>query len=230
MRSEIDLMRQLLDTPCKNIVSYVDDYEDDSCISLFIEYFETNLQDVIQERKASGGHFSDQEICDILLHVAEGLQFFHNLPVPILHRDIKSDNVFINGKGRSRILKIGDLGECKPLPDSVNYISVAGTAGYMDASILQRHPVSVMADIFSLGMLMFELLSLERPYYDARDRFERNQRVIDGVLPVLPVTAMDIDKRDSELVRLYFSMIGKTSSRPSAGDIVTILGKLLLKF
>ena len=43
-------------------------------------------------------------------------------------------------------MKIGDLGECKKLTESINYISIAGTPGFMDASILQKSPVSVLAD------------------------------------------------------------------------------------
>ena len=74
------------------------------------------------------------------------MNYLHTLPIPILHRDIKSDNIFVEGEGKDRMMKIGDLGECKKLSESINYVSIAGTPGFMDASILQKTPVTVLAD------------------------------------------------------------------------------------
>tara|TARA_R110002050_G_scaffold189394_3_gene323960 strand:- start:335 stop:580 length:246 start_codon:yes stop_codon:yes gene_type:complete len=58
---------------------------------------------------------------------------------------------------------------------------------------------SLLPVVFSLGMLMFELLSLERPYFDAKDRFERNQFVIDGVRPKFPRDCAGLESRYIEI-------------------------------
>tara|TARA_R110002050_G_scaffold189394_3_gene323961 strand:- start:676 stop:1263 length:588 start_codon:yes stop_codon:yes gene_type:complete len=151
MRSEIEMMRQVTQMSCPYIVKYVDDEEDAESISVFMEYFSLSLRDLILTRKSRREAFSDREIVHFMVSVAKGLEFLHNLPVPILHRDIKSDNIFLDTERSDCIVKIGDLGECALLNDEINYLSVAGTPGFMDASILQKNPVSVLAD----GMRLF---------------------------------------------------------------------------
>jgi hypothetical protein len=64
--------------------------------------------------------------------------------------------------------------------------------------------MNLFLTVFSLGMLMFELLSLERPYFDAVDRFEANEKVLNGVRPTFPKNCPGIDER--------FVLIDKTEA------------------
>ena len=72
MRAEIELMQQLTSLSCPYIVKYIDDDEDDDSISLYMEYFESSLHDLIKGKKAKGKPFSDLRICEYILQVAEG--------------------------------------------------------------------------------------------------------------------------------------------------------------
>lgn len=95
--------------------------------------------------------------------ILKGLEYLHSQePNPILHRDIKSENVFINSN-EGEIL-IGDLGLATFLTDNFSG-SVLGTPEYMAPEIFDgKYDFSV--DIYALGMTMLELATLEPPYYE----------------------------------------------------------------
>ena len=78
MRAEIELMQQLTNLSCPYIVKYVDDDEDENSISLYMEYFEYSLNDLIKRKKANGKPFSDIRICDYVLQIAEGYFIFYS--------------------------------------------------------------------------------------------------------------------------------------------------------
>lgn len=100
-------------------------------------------------------------------------------------------------------------------------------------------------------MLLFELLSLERPYYDLKDRFQRNQCVIDGVRPKFPPDCRGLNDRcatalhgaivcggsislgnlrarcrDPRIIQLFMDMTGKTAMRPDADAVLRRLSEL----
>ena len=151
----------------------------------------------------------------------------------MLHRDIKSDNIFVEGEGKERVMKIGDLGECARLSEDVNVLPIAGTPGFIDASILQKQPATLFADglssslffslilflifflfsVFSLGMVMFELLSLQRPFFDAKNRFEIEKRILQGLRPKFPEDCPGLSDRYFSLSLYslsFFSQVKKT--------------------
>lgn len=89
--------------------------------------------------------------------VAEGLAFTHDAKV--LHRDVKPANVFLTEQGRA---KLGDFGTGSFMTDSSD--ERVGTAFYMAPELFEGQPSSVASDVYSLGVLAFEVLTGERPF------------------------------------------------------------------
>ena len=118
------------------------------------------LRQVVQS-----GKLSPREALQIVMQICEALQFAHDEGV--VHRDIKPENILIDQKGR---VKIADFGIAKILDQAPEDISltgakdVVGTAHYMAPEQLE-HPQAVdhRADIFSLGVVFYELLTGELP-------------------------------------------------------------------
>jgi hypothetical protein len=75
MRKEIELLRQLTSLACPYVVRYVDDDEDVDAISLYTEYFEKSLFELIQKKKQQGKAFSDLKICEYITQIAQGWAF-----------------------------------------------------------------------------------------------------------------------------------------------------------
>lgn len=89
--------------------------------------------------------------------VAEGLAFAHGAKV--LHRDVKPANVFLTDDGRA---KLGDFGTGSFMTESTD--ERVGTAFYMAPELFEGHPSSLASDVYSLGVLAFEVLTGERPF------------------------------------------------------------------
>ena len=96
--------------------------------------------------------------------VAVGLAYTHDAKV--LHRDVKPANVFLSDAGRA---KLGDYGTGAFMAEESG--DRVGTAFYMAPEIFEGAPASVRSDVYSLGVLAFEVLTGERPFtgetYDA---------------------------------------------------------------
>ncbi|KAG1365634.1 putative serine/threonine-protein kinase WNK5 [Cocos nucifera] len=95
--------------------------------------------------------------CQIL----HGLTYLHGHDPPVIHRDLKCDNIFVNGHLGQ--VKIGDLGLAAVLRGSQSAHSVIGTPEFM-APELYEEDYNELVDIYSFGMCVLEMLSSEYPY------------------------------------------------------------------
>jgi WNK lysine deficient protein kinase len=98
--------------------------------------------------------------------ILKGLKYLHSeIDPPIVHRDIKCDNIFIDPSQRS--VKIGDLGfSC--ILKSTYAKSFAGTKEFMAPEVIQGK-YTVLADIYSLGLCILEMVTNEKPYKECEN-------------------------------------------------------------
>lgn len=101
----------------------------------------------------------------------------------ILHRDLKSQNIFITASGR---IKLGDFGIAKVLSKTTdNAKSIVGTPYYLSPEIVENKPYNFKSDIWSLGVLLYEMCSLKPPF-DASSLHFLALKIVRGVYPSLP--------------------------------------------
>ena len=93
--------------------------------------------------------------------IAAGMAYLHNHK--IIHRDLKSPNVLI---GRKEIVKISDFGTSREWNEISTRMTFAGTVAWMAPEIIRNEPCSEKVDIWSYGVVLWELLSGEIPYKD----------------------------------------------------------------
>lgn len=93
--------------------------------------------------------------------ILHGLVYLHGHDPPVIHRDIKCDNIFVNGHLGQ--VKIGDLGLAAVLRRHQSAHSVIGTPEFM-APELYEEEYNELVDIYSFGMCMLEMLTAEYPY------------------------------------------------------------------
>ena len=198
-----------------------------------------SLQSLLDRR----GHLSRDESLDFALQILVGLDTAHALGV--VHRDLKPDNVFVTPTPGGPLLKLIDFGIAK-LRESHEFKKeltsagvVMGTPEYMaPEQLYAAHEVDARADIYSLGVMLFEMLSGTRPA-DGDDVERIVGRVLTGevkrlgtLMPDLPPglvqtieTAMhpDRDARfpSADALRLALTPFAGTLSR--AGELARVM-------
>ncbi len=126
---------------------------------LFIsmEFVEGHTLKKIAEKESP----SIKRILDIAIHVSEGLNAAHRKG--IVHRDIKSDNIMVTQDGQVKIMDFG-LARVEGVEHLTETGSTLGTAAYMSPEQAQGEEVDQRSDIFSFGVVLYELLTGRLPF------------------------------------------------------------------
>jgi serine/threonine-protein kinase len=124
-------------------------------------------------RELLGAPLTPRKAVEYALEIARGLSAAHGKG--IVHRDLKPENVFVTKDGRIKILDFGVAKLRQPSSGSLGTKvstftltepgSVMGTVGYMSPEQVQGRPVDAGSDLFSLGVVLYEMLSGKRPFH-----------------------------------------------------------------
>ncbi|XP_043725003.1 probable serine/threonine-protein kinase WNK5 [Telopea speciosissima] len=112
--------------------------------------------------------------------ILRGLVYLHGNDPPVIHRDLKCDNIFVNGHLGQ--VKIGDLGLAAILRGSQPAHSVIGTPEFM-APELYEEEYNELVDVYSFGMCVLEMLTGEYPYSECCNPAQIYKKVTSGKLP-----------------------------------------------
>ncbi len=141
-----------------NIVEMYDVGEDDGQYYIVMEYVDgKTLKQVLKQR----GHLSVTEVVDIMLQVTDGMAHAHD--AYIIHRDIKPQNIMMLSNG---MIKITDFGVATALNSTqlTQTNSVMGTVHYLPPEQANGKGSTIRSDIYSMGIMMYELLTGLVPY------------------------------------------------------------------
>ncbi len=103
------------------------------------------------------GHFASDKAVEISRQICYGLQAIHN--AGILHRDLKPANIIIDSQGKTRITDFGIAGLEKDVQGAESRI---GTPAYMSPEQIAGKEVTTQSDIYSLGLLLYEIFTGEQ--------------------------------------------------------------------
>jgi serine/threonine protein kinase len=142
-----------------NIVTILDRGEDEGRQFLVFELVEgRTLAELLQEE---GGRLPVRRALEIAIQVARGLGFAHEHG--LVHRDVKPQNVILNGDGRAKVTDFG-IARSLEVQGVTQSGAVLGTSNYIAPEQASGRPVDRTTDVYSLGVVLFELLTGEVPF------------------------------------------------------------------
>ena len=197
----------------KNIISYKEAFfdENDSSLDIVMEYADKgDLFQLITEHKKTKIHFNEDEIWNTLIQLLNGLKSLHALN--ILHRDLKSANVFLFKGG---IVKLGDLNVSKVTRKGMGYTQT-GTPYYASPEVWKDKPYNSKSDIWSLGCVIYEMCALNPPF-KAQNMEDLFKKVIRGYYPDI---SNKYSKDLSEIIKLMIQI--EVGARPSCDELLNM--------
>ncbi|KAI3989848.1 hypothetical protein MKX01_040818 [Papaver californicum] len=120
-----------------------------------------------------------------------GLDYLHSHSPPIIHRDVKCDNIFINGNHGE--VKIGDLG-LATIMEQASLHSVLGTPEFMAPEIYDED-YNELVDIYSFCMCMLEMITNECPYSECTNCPQIYKKVVNRIMPAALAKVKDLETK-----------------------------------
>ncbi|NWX82176.1 NEK1 kinase, partial [Nothoprocta pentlandii] len=204
-----------------NIVLYRESFEENGCLYIVMDYCEGG--DLFKKINAQKGIlFSEDQILDWFVQICLALKHIHDRK--ILHRDIKSQNIFLTKDGT---VQLGDFGIARVLNSTVELARTCiGTPYYLSPEICQNKPYNNKSDIWALGCVLYEMCTLKHAF-EAGNMKNLVLKIISGSFP--PVSMhYSYDLRN--LLSQLFKM--NPRDRPSVNSILekNFIAKRIEKF
>ncbi|ONK55616.1 uncharacterized protein A4U43_UnF980 [Asparagus officinalis] len=173
--SEVHLLKSVRH---ENIMKFYNSWVDDQSktINIITELFTSGS---LRQYRVKHKKVDLKAIKNWARQILRGLAYLHSHDPPILHRDLKCDNIFVNGNHGE--VKIGDLGLATVMQQPTAR-SVIGTPEFM-APELYEEEYNELVDVYSFGMCMLEMATFEYPYSECRNAAQIYKKVTSGIKP-----------------------------------------------
>ncbi|XP_070588760.1 serine/threonine-protein kinase PAK 5 isoform X4 [Erythrolamprus reginae] len=217
---KMDLRKQQRRELLFNEVVIMRDYHHENVVDMYNSYLVGDELWVVMEFLEGGAltdivthtRMNEEQIATVCLSVLRALSYLHNQGV--IHRDIKSDSILLTSDGR---IKLSDFGFCAQVSKDVpKRKSLVGTPYWMAPEVISRLPYGTEVDIWSLGIMVIEMIDGEPPYFN-EPPLQAMRRIRDNV----PPRVKDLHKVSSVLRGfLDLMLVREPSQRGSAQELL----------
>ena len=204
----------------ENVLEVIESGEDEHGPFLAMQYVEgCSLAELFAAVKRMDEEFPLQICLDLIRQIANGLHAIHEQVggLLVVHRDVSPQNVLVDFAG---VVRIADFGIAKRLDAQTADTSTGvlkGKVGYMAPEQLRFETPDRRADLFALGVVLWELLAGRRLYHGS-DGSEGARRILKEPPPDI---ADEREDTPAEIVQLLFELLAKTpNARPPSADVV----------
>ena len=148
----------------QNIIKFFEVFESNKpkhMVNIVTEYADGgDLSEKIKEKKNENNNFTESEILDYFTQICLAIKHIHEKK--IIHRDLKSGNIFLTKNG---LVKLGDFGIAKRFQKTMDKAKTfIGTPYYLSPEIINGKPYDSKSDIWSLGVLLYEMMTFKMPF------------------------------------------------------------------
>jgi len=205
-RRECSVLREMRHP---NIISFVDSFERGTRLYIVMDFADGG--DLANKLAAQRGKLlPEQQVIDWFVQLCLAMKHVHDRK--ILHRDLKTQNIFLT---KDNMIKLGDFGIAKVLKNTRDLARTQiGTPYYFSPEICDGKPYNNKSDVWSLGVVLYEMLTLKHPF-DGRSMQQLVVKICRGnYRPVNPKYSQDVQKLMKSMMNL------SQSKRPSVNGIL----------
>lgn len=206
----VNEVRLLVSINHPNVIRYHQAFTNGTKLCVIMEYAPYgDLKNLIDKALKCKSYFPEELVWKIFLQMCYGLSDLHNNK--IVHRDIKPANVFL---GANEVLKIGDLGIAKVLKTVDFARTQIGTPAYMAPEVWQGRPYTYSSDLWSLGCVLYELMTLKVPINGTSIQ-DLKRKVISG-----KYTPVSSGRYSAELINICHSLLSLDPNRRPNSEVI----------
>ena len=188
-----------------NIVSVFDIGKSDNSFFIVMEFVDgTNLKKIIETLRVKGESFPLKDVLYIAMETCRGLSYAHELvdddghPVDLVHRDVSPPNILISKRGEVKVTDFG-LAKARTQLERTDPGVVKGKFSYLSPEVATGQDVDERADIFALGVCVWEMLAGRRLFLGDTD-YETVQAVSNANVPSLVGVHPEVDPQIEGLI------------------------------
>jgi len=195
----------------KYVVKYLESFVLNNNLNIVMEYCDGgDLSLYLKENIKTGKFLPEEKIWKIFIQICLGINYIHSKN--ILHRDLKTMNIFLMKDERVRI---GDLGVARVLNQNSFAKTFVGTPYYLSPEICEEKPYNEKSDMWALGCILYEMATYKHPFNAS------NQGAL--IIKILTGTYEQINNKDysNDLKRMVSKLLEKIYlKRPSIKEIL----------
>eukprot|EP01012_Entosiphon_sulcatum_P031746 TRINITY_DN40452_c0_g1_i1.p1 TRINITY_DN40452_c0_g1~~TRINITY_DN40452_c0_g1_i1.p1 ORF type:complete len:505 (+),score=106.77 TRINITY_DN40452_c0_g1_i1:64-1578(+) len=182
-------IRVLASVEHPNITRYIESFQEGGTLSIVLEYADGgDLHERIKRQQMAGARgagagvgFPENVVRNWFVQICLAMQHLHSRK--ILHRDLKTRNVFLMANGQ---IKLGDFGLSTVLNNTMALANtLCGTPYYFSPELCRNKPYNSKSDVWALGCIVYELCTLQHAF-EAKNMKMLMQKIVKGTYPPIP--------------------------------------------
>ena len=194
VKTEIETMK-IANHP--NVIKLLDVFENEKMIYIIMEYCEGgDLFSYIEKRNFI---IKEERAAQIIQQLSTAVYFLHEYG--IVHRDLKPENILLITKGENSKIKLADFGVSKILGPNEQCTESFGTISYVAPEVLQSKPYNKSVDLWSVGVIIYLLLSGFLPFDDENSESEIIKQTIENEVTFDSSVWENISQEAKDLIR-----------------------------
>ncbi|KAL3814721.1 hypothetical protein ACJIZ3_015989 [Penstemon smallii] len=214
LTNELLVMRRIVEdvSPHPNVIHLYDVCEDKGGVHLILELCSGGE---LFDRIVAQARYNEAEAAAVVRQIAQGLAALHR--ANIVHRDLKPENCLFLNKDENSPLKIMDFGLSSVEDFTDPVVGLFGSIDYVSPEALLRDKITPKSDIWSLGVILYILLSGYPPFF-AQSNKQKQQMIINGQFSFYEKTWKNISSSVKQLITSLLKV--DPNMRPSAEEIL----------
>ncbi|XP_024864461.2 serine/threonine-protein kinase Nek10 [Kryptolebias marmoratus] len=211
--SELSIIREQMTHP--NIVKYYKTFLEGEKLYIVMELIEgVPLSQHFNSLKEKQQQFTEDRLWNVFIQMCLALRYLHK-EKRIVHRDLSPNNIMLGERDK---VTITDFGLAKQKQENSELLSVVGTILYSCPEVVKNEPYGEKADIWALGCVLYQMTTLQPPFYSS-NMLSLASKIVEGVYE--PVAEGTFSERVTDMIRWCLSP--DPDRRP---DIVTVSSRI----